>query len=96
MNDGEIALQRAIVEALQAMGCWVFRVNSGRSGKVWLAPEGTPDLCLPALGWMEVKLPGKKPSVAQEVWHKRAEREGIRVAVVHSVEEAVSTFLAWR
>ena len=94
--DSETELQKAILEALREIGCWVFRVNSGRYGKVWLAPEGTPDLCLPALGWMEVKLPGRKPSVAQQVWHKRAENEGVRVAVVHSVTEAISTYLAWR
>lgn len=92
----ETKLQADIVEALHRIGAWVFRVNSGRSGKVWLAPEGTPDLCLPAVGWFEVKMPGKKPNVAQFCWHERAKKEGVRVAVVHSVAEAISVYLSWR
>lgn len=62
----ETKLSKAIADALRIRGHEVIRVQTGRvlvsrgKFKHWmhLAPEGTPDLCLPFVpGWLEVKLP---------------------------------------
>lgn len=62
-----------------------------------LAEPGTPDLCLPALGaWLEIKTARGSLLPSQVMWHRRAEREGVRVAVVRSVEQAVRVVREWQ
>ena len=64
-------------------------VSSKRSRGLTGEP-GLPDLCLPGLSaWLEIKLPGKALRPAQVVWHEKAKNEGVRVATVTSVQEAV-------
>lgn len=93
----ETDLQSAIMKALKQAGYWAFRVNSGgRQGRVRLAPDGTPDICVVSPhGWLEVKQPGKPLRPAQSDWHAQAQRLGVRVAVVTSVGEAVSVAGDW-
>lgn len=97
----ETELQSAIMKALKKIGIWCIRINSGRfqglkGGLVQGAEDGTPDLMLPALGFLEVKLPGEKLRESQKKWHARAEREGVRVAVVSSVGDAVRAARGWK
>lgn len=92
----ETKLQRVILDGLNAAGYWAFRVNSGMRGTVRLAPPGTPDICLPALGWMEVKDKEGKLRPAQVRWHERAAREGVRVAVVRSLADALRAAIEWK
>ena len=94
----ETDLQRAIMRALRTCGVWVIRTqSSGRSGprSVATGEPGMPDLYLPGLGHLEVKLPGGKVSEAQHEWHAKADRAGVRVAVVRSVSEAIKVAAAW-
>ena len=93
----ETELQSAILAALGRLGVWAWRVNAGARGGVRMAPAGTPDICIvdPA-GWLEVKLPGQDLRPLQRIWHRRAGERGVRVAVVTSVEEAVSIVRDWR
>lgn len=101
----ETQLSKSIRGALEAAGVWNQRVNSGkllassggRSYMVQLAPKGTPDiLVLSPYGWLEVKRPGEKLSADQVAWHARAERERVRSAVVHSIEEALMQVSLWK
>jgi hypothetical protein len=94
----ETVLQASIIRALSRLGWWVWRVNAGARGGVRMAPSGTPDICVvaPVEGWLEVKLPGGNLRPAQELWHARAHRMGVRVAVVTSVAQAVNVVTAWR
>ena len=98
----ETALSAAITTALEQLGYWVIRLNSGkvkgRRGWIHLCPAGTPDLmvlmpCVLAdpgtVLFLEVKLPGGKASAEQEAWHQRARRMGHRVSIVSSVREAI-------
>lgn len=95
----ETQLSRSIQKELTKLGIWWIRIQSGthrvRGGMLHCAEPGTPDLCLPALGWLEIKLPGSEPSSVQLSWHSRAVREGLRVAVVRSVGEAVAVARRW-
>ena len=90
------------LKAIARLGCIAWRVNSGgRRGRVTLAPAGTPDILgvlAPSgrLFGLEAKLPGGKPTEAQRAWHAAAIRDGVRVAVVHSVEEAIRTVTEWQ
>lgn len=100
----ETDLSRSIRRALTALGFWCIRVQSGtlpvqygaRVHYVHCAEPGTPDLILPALGWMEVKTTDGKLEASQLAWHRRAADEGIRVETVRSVSAAVSTATRWR
>ncbi len=95
----EVALQKAIITALEQLGEWVIRTGvSKKRGKRGTnsGESGMPDLCLPELGWLEVKLPGEELSPKQVAWHEKAKRHGVRVAVVDSVWAAVSTRGRWR
>lgn len=100
----ETGLSRMIRAGLAAIGVWAIRVQSGmlrvaagpRTYIVKLAEAGTPDLCLPALGWLEVKTQDGALSPSQVAWHARAAREGVRVAVVRSVGEAVAVARSWQ
>lgn len=58
-----------IVRALDRIpGVYVLRLNSGRRGRVWMCPAGTPDILAVVHGqavFFEAKLPGEKPSEVQ-------------------------------
>ena len=90
----ETRLSREIQDALTSIGLMVIRIQSGKVQvrRAWmqLAEPGTPDLHVVGLDlWLEVKLPGQRPSKIQEQWHARARRAGASVEVVHSVGEAI-------
>ena len=102
----ETGLSKGIRAALHAAGFWAIRVQSGsllvashkpgaRPYRVALAEPGTPDLCLPALGWLEVKTPDGALSPSQVAWHARAARSRVRVAVVRSIGEALAVARKW-
>ena len=59
-----------------------------------LAEEGTPDLVVRSPGgittWLETKDEDGKLRPAQKAWHERAKKGGHRVAVVRSVNDAVT------
>lgn len=93
--------QRAIVRALESVGAWVIRIQSGgqvrvRRGHMQLAEAGTPDLHIVGYGWLEVKSATGKLTAEQRAWHQRAANLGVRVAVVRSTREAMETYLAWK
>jgi hypothetical protein len=101
----ETALSRSIRAALARVDCWTIRVQSGvipavyngRKRFIHCAEPGTPDLiCLNPIGWLEVKTPNGKLSAEQKSWHARAAKAGVRVAVVHSVKEALEVVSLWR
>lgn len=88
----ETILQRKVQDALEAMGIWVIPMAvAGKRSKrsVRTGEPGMPDLCLPALGWIECKVGKGKRSPEQEAWHERAKKEGVWVATVWSLEEAI-------
>lgn len=94
----ETELSRRIREALQQLGYWVIRTQvKGRSGKraVATGEPGMPDLYLPGLGHLEVKMPGKKLSDKQCEWHIKASARGVRVATAWSVSEAITIVRSW-
>lgn len=94
----ETDLQQHIKRGLEKLGYWVIRtpVSKKRGWKSVNAGEpGMPDLCLPALGWGEVKLPGNDLDPDQVEWHARAHLHGIRTGVWHSLEEALRDVRAW-
>jgi hypothetical protein len=98
-RTNETALSRSIRMALERLGYWVERIQSGQvpalySGKVryiHCASPGTPDLLVidAVPTWLEVKLPGAKLRPQQADWHRRAANKGVRVATVRSVADAL-------
>lgn len=95
MTEGKI--QKEIMDLLEAAGAIVIRMNSGRAAKkIRLAPGGTPDL-LAVFGnggkgkclWIEVKVPGEKPSEVQKSMHNRLRLRGQEVIVATSTEEVI-------
>jgi hypothetical protein len=96
----ETDLSAAIRGALEANNFWIIRMQvSGRRGRRSIASgeRGMPDLHLPALnGWLEVKTKDGKVSPDQKAWHFRAQRSGVKVAVVRSVQEALRVAIVWR
>lgn len=91
----ETQLSRDIQSTLAKLGIWCIRVQTGqhrvRGGVLHCAEPGTPDLFCPALHlWLEVKTPTGERLATQVAWHSRAAREGVKVAVVRSVSEAIS------
>lgn len=90
------------LKAIARLGCIAWRVNSGgRRGRVTLAKAGTPDILgvlAPSgrLFGLEAKMPGKKPTEVQRAWHEAAIASGVRIAVVHSVAEAVEVVREWQ
>lgn len=103
----ETALSRSIQGALERLGVWVIRVQSGTLAAqhgtttryIHCAEAGTPDLVVLSgslVGFLEVKTAAGRLNRAQRAWHARAAQEGIRVAVVRSVSEAVSAVREWR
>lgn len=89
------------LEALKRMGVIAWRVNAGgRTRRSVQAPPGTPDIigALPPNGrlfGLEAKAGKGKLSEAQEVWHERARRSGVRVGVVRSLREATRLVRDW-
>lgn len=80
----EAALQRSIIVALEAAGCYVVNV-------VVAGRKGTPDLLVCHEGRfiaLEVKRLGQKPTAIQRVELARVAAHGGTAAVVHSVDEA--------
>lgn len=95
----ETQLSRDIRRALEACGVWVIRTQVvGRNGARACATgeRGLPDLYLPGLGHLEVKVGGGRLSKDQVAWHSKAARYGVRVATVRSVSEAVKIVGMWR
>ena len=96
----ETELSKRIAMALDVVGIWCIRIPAAqlRLGRraIHVAEPGTPDLCLPSLGWLEVKTVAGRVSSEQQRWHDRARRLGVRVAVVRNVRDAVRTALEWR
>jgi hypothetical protein len=94
-RTNETALSRSIRSALEKLGYWVERIQSGQvkvgQNFVHCASPGTPDLLVIAERptWLEVKTPGARLRPAQSDWHRRAANKGVRVATVRSVAEAL-------
>lgn len=101
----ETALQRAIINALEASGYWVQRLNAGttavgtgKSRRVIHGCEpGTPDLLVkaPVYGFLEVKTKTGRLQPSQRAWHAEAARRGVHVAVVRGISEALETVREW-
>ncbi len=96
----ETELSKEIRDTLEKMGIWCIRIASGtiNVGKRWIrmSTPGTPDVCLPGIpGWLEIKTKTGKVSDVQKEWHEKAQKLGVNVAVVRSVEEAVKTVQEW-
>lgn len=105
----ETDLVRAIIGALQLKGIWCWRVNSGvtvlGSGKskrvIKGAPAGSPDIegiFPPGSGrffGLEVKTETGRVLASQQRWHEKARGQGVRVAVVRSVAEALEAVRGW-
>jgi hypothetical protein len=99
-SSSETVLSKSIRSALERLGYWTMRINSGgRRGRMSLASAGTPDILIlaPVYGWLEVKRPGDGRLLAtQRRWHDKATRHGVRVAVVRSVSQALAKVREWR
>ena len=100
----ETQLSHSIRGALERLGYWVIRIQAGqlRMGEekaryIHGAEPGTPDLLVvaPVYGWLEVKRDGARLSLTQKAWHARARMNGLQLAVVHSVHEALATVSGW-
>ncbi len=95
----ETELSKEIRDTLEKMGFWCLRIASGtiNVGKRWirLSTPGTPDIHVVGQGWLEVKTKTGKVSDVQKEWHEKAQKLGVNVAVVRSVEEAVKTVQEW-
>lgn len=95
----ETQLQAAIVRALKRIGFWVIRTQvTGRRGarSVATGEPGMPDLYLPGIGHLEVKLPGARIEDAQLEWHERARKKGVWVYVARDVVETLDAVRARR
>jgi Holliday junction resolvase len=103
----ETELSRAIVHALSSLGWWVLRIQSGVIPAMYgntrryihCAEPGTPDLLAMkggAVVFLEVKTPKGALEASQVAWHQRAIREGLQVAVVRAVSDAVQAVQARR
>jgi len=98
---GETKLSGGIQKALKAKGCRVIRIQSGilpvkkGGGPIYFAhcaPTGTPDLLVirgRLYTWLEVKDEGKDLSREQQAWHEWAVSNGLRIALVRSISEAI-------
>lgn len=97
----ETELSTSIRKALKLAGCWLIRIPAGggrvRNGFIHAAEPGTPDLLIvKPYGWLEIKTDEGSLNKDQIAWHARAESEGLRVAVVRSVEMALRTVRKWK
>lgn len=107
VSKAETAIVRSVLGALEVCRVWCWRENSGTIvvGKgrerrvVRLAPPGTPDI----LGFLssgrgfglEVKTKTGRQSKSQKLWQAKAERRGVRYAVVRSYREALAIYDSW-
>jgi len=101
----ETDISRAIRQALELRGFIVERIQAGSiplmygTTERWVhcASKGAPDLWCSVAGgaFIEVKQPGKKLSIDQQEWHKRAAKHGVRVACISSVKEALAQVRIW-
>ena len=91
LKQSEGVRQRAILDALERLGFWAIRINSGRRGGIRMAPKGTPDiLVLQPYLWLEVKDEDGKLNPDQEAFFEKAKREGVPCALVRTPQEAIS------
>lgn len=100
----------AILKALTLRGIWAWRANSGtqvinatlrtRRRVIKGAPAGTPDILLVLPGGLlcglEVKTEEGTQRPSQRLWQAKAERYGVRYAVVRSIVEALAVVDSWR
>ena len=95
---GEIQLQRQCVKAAAQVGIWCYRVinEKGHGHGEPAVEKGTPDICAPGIGRVEMKMPGEKLTPAEREWHRKAVAQGERVATCYSVGECVKTLLGWK
>jgi hypothetical protein len=87
----EKRVQLAVRRALEYLG---FNVTSFSQARASKQTPGIPDLYARHTGWqfrcwVEVKAPGKKPTLVQEGWHIAERRAGGIVLVVDSVDALV-------
>lgn len=79
----EAQIERALVRAVKDAGGLVRKVQ-------WIGRVGAPDrlVLLPdgRAVWVELKAPGRKPTVRQAREHSLLKRYGLSVAVVDSME----------
>lgn len=91
-EEGKI--QKEIIDLLETSGAIVIRMNAGKAAKnIRLAPQGTPDLLAifkNKLLWIEVKVPGKKPTEVQRSMHNRLRLRGQEVIIACSAEEVIN------
>lgn len=103
----ETTIVRSILDALTMHGYWAWRANSGsrpteykgKVGRIKLSPPGTPDVLvvLPGgqLAGLEAKTAKGRQTETQRRWQTRAERHGVRYAVVRSAVEALAIVKEW-
>jgi len=97
-TKAETVLSKAIRGALEQCGYVVHRLQSGRvpvkRGWLHLEPKGTPDLLVLRRAkacYLEVKLPGEKPTEEQIAKHSELrDRTGCAVYVVTAPHEALA------
>lgn len=95
----ESALTAAVLRALgQLPGVTVWRCNSGRRGRVHLAPAGTPDVIGYLRGGRFIGIETKashgdectcRSCTAQRAWAARAKACGVIYARVRTLDQAV-------
>jgi hypothetical protein len=98
----EAPIQRAILDAFQAMGVLAFRINSGkvktRGGWYQGAPAGFPDVVVvvpPSGRLLGIEVKDGKGEERESQIRMRADltRNGAVVVTVRSVEEALRAYL---
>jgi hypothetical protein len=105
-KPSERQIQTEIMNYLLSKGYYVLRLNSGaiRTDKghlVRMAKAGTPDIMAfkkwgqpdvhaVHIVFIEVKIPGAKPTMLQEMKMKELQEFGARCIVAHSIEELKS------
>ena len=101
--SSESDIQRAILDALGAVGAFAFRAQSGkvkvRGGWMQLCPAGTPDILVlvPPHGLLlglEVKTATGEERESQIIWSAKARGRGAVVATVRTPQEAVVAYRA--
>lgn len=91
----ETELSRTIKDYLDARHVWNIRLNSGRVGRVYLCPRGTPDRLAVVKGraiFIEVKTKGGKITTAQANAHADIVNAGGVVIVADSFEAFKTQF----
>lgn len=86
MNERDI--ERHLVKLAKANGWLVRKVR-------WVGHNGAPDRVLMAPGilvWVELKAPGKRPTMLQQAEHARMRAMGQTVMVIDSKEAVEELF----